>query len=54
MANGENGNVLTHPIAPFRIGIWCDYESPILPDEGIGVLVYNLIRGFLRLAGTQS
>jgi glycosyltransferase involved in cell wall biosynthesis len=49
MANCENGNCLPHPIAPFRIGIWCDYESPVLPDEGIGVLVYNLIQGFLRL-----
>jgi glycosyltransferase involved in cell wall biosynthesis len=32
----------------FRIGIWCDYGFTILPDEGIGVLIYNLVQGFLR------
>jgi len=42
-------NGQTQSPAPFRVGIWCDYESAIRPDEGIGVLVYNLIQGFLRL-----
>jgi glycosyltransferase involved in cell wall biosynthesis len=33
----------------FRVGIWCDYGFTLLPDEGIGVLVYNLVQGLLRI-----
>jgi glycosyltransferase involved in cell wall biosynthesis len=37
---------------PLRIGIWCIVQSPqatatILPNEGIGVFVYNLVGGLL-------
>jgi glycosyltransferase involved in cell wall biosynthesis len=37
---------------PFRLGLWCVWESPeatasILPNDGIGVFVYNLIGGLL-------
>jgi glycosyltransferase involved in cell wall biosynthesis len=37
---------------PLRIGIWCIVQTPqatatILPNEGIGVFVYNLVAGLL-------
>jgi len=39
---------------PLRIGIWCIVQSPqasatILPSEGIGVFVYNLLGGLFAL-----
>jgi glycosyltransferase involved in cell wall biosynthesis len=49
VARNDCGQLEPGKTAPFRVGIWCDYEQPILPDEGIGVLVYNLVQGFLDL-----
>jgi glycosyltransferase involved in cell wall biosynthesis len=37
------------PSRPLHIGIYLDYGITYLPDEGIGVFVYNLIRGLLTL-----
>jgi glycosyltransferase involved in cell wall biosynthesis len=34
---------------PFRVGIWCDYGFTYVPDEGVGVVIYNLVQGFLAL-----
>lgn len=31
------------------IGVWCDYGVTLAPTEGIGVFVYNLVAGLLRL-----
>ena len=30
-----------------HIGFLCDYGTPLLPQSGIGVFVYNLIDGLL-------
>src|SRR5713226_2872515 len=49
VARNDCGQLEPGKTTPFRVGIWCDYEQPILPDEGIGVLVYNLVQGFLDL-----
>jgi glycosyltransferase involved in cell wall biosynthesis len=49
VARNDSGLLEPGKTTPFRVGIWCDYEQPILPDEGIGVLVYNLVQGFLDL-----
>jgi glycosyltransferase involved in cell wall biosynthesis len=40
----------TKPTArPFRIGICCDYGVTLLPQEGIGVFIFNLVAGLLQL-----
>jgi glycosyltransferase involved in cell wall biosynthesis len=38
-----------YPTPPLRVGIWCDYGFTYGPDEGIGVVIYNLVQGFLAL-----
>jgi glycosyltransferase involved in cell wall biosynthesis len=37
---------------PFRIGIWCDYGFTIIPNEGIGIFIDNLITGLLAQSET--
>ncbi len=48
-ARNLNGQLEPHYSAPFRIGIWCDYGFTYVPNEGIGVVIYNLVQGFLAL-----
>src|SRR5437016_1498123 len=36
-------------MAPFRLGVWCDYHGTLTPYGGIGVFVYNLVEGILQL-----
>jgi glycosyltransferase involved in cell wall biosynthesis len=49
VAGNDNGQLEPGRTTSFRVGIWCDYEHTILPDEGVGVLVYNLVQGFLAI-----
>src|SRR4051812_25339790 len=34
---------------PLRLGFWCDFGTTLRPHEGIGVFVYSLMEGFLRI-----
>jgi hypothetical protein len=48
-ARDLSGRLEPRYTAPFRIGIWCDYGFTYVPNEGIGVVIYNLVQGFLAL-----
>src|SRR5215472_14366571 len=45
---GQGTRVAMAPASQdLHIGFLCDYGSPLLPQSGIGVFVYNLIDGLL-------
>ncbi len=36
-------------VAPFRLGIWCDYYRTVTPYGSVGIIVHNLVEGLLQL-----
>ena len=52
VSSSSTTEVVDGDARPLSVGIWCVVQSPtatatILPNEGIGVFVYNLVVGLL-------